>query len=54
MMPVNSPFTPGNIAGGDPQLVVGGWVIGFYIWTPRNKTNYHGIYWSGAWSNIYN
>ena len=29
MMPVNSPFTPGNIAGGDPQLIVGSWVIGF-------------------------
>ena len=31
IMPVNSPFTPGNIAGGDPQLVPGGWVIGFYL-----------------------
>ena len=31
IMPVNSPFMPGNIAGGDPQLVPGCWVIGFYL-----------------------
>ena len=37
MMPVNSPFTPGNIAGGDPQLIVGGWVIGFYMDAQKQK-----------------
>ena len=37
MMPVNSPFTPGNIAGGDPQLVVGGWVLGFYMDAQKQK-----------------
>ena len=37
MMPVNSPFTPGNIAGGDPQLVEGCWVIGFYMDNQKQK-----------------
>ena len=37
MMPVNSPFTPGNIAGGDPQLVKGCWVIGFYMDNQKQK-----------------
>ena len=37
MMPVNSPFTPGNIGGGDPQLIVGCWVIGFYMDNQKQK-----------------
>jgi len=37
MMPVNVPFMPGNIGGGDPQLVEGCWVIGFYMDNMKQK-----------------
>lgn len=37
MMPVNVPFMPGNIGGGDPQLVEGCWVIGFYMDNEKQK-----------------
>lgn len=37
MMPVNVPFMPGNIGGGDPQLIEGCWVIGFYMDNMKQK-----------------
>ena len=37
MMPVTAPFTPGNIGGGDPLLVEGCWVIGFYMDAAKQK-----------------
>ena len=37
MMPVNVPFMPGNIGGGHHGLVVGCWVVGFYLDPERQK-----------------
>ena len=37
MMPVNQPFSPGNITGAAAQLTPGCWVVGFYLDTDRQK-----------------
>ena len=37
IMPITTPFMPGNIGGGHPQLVKGCWVIGFYLDTEKQK-----------------
>ena len=37
MMPVNQPFSPGNITGAAAQLTPGCWVVGFYMDTDRQK-----------------
>jgi len=37
MMPVNTPFIPGNTGGAHPQLEVGCWVVGFYLDTEKQK-----------------
>lgn len=37
MMPVNVPFMPGNAGGAHPQLVIGCWVIGFYLDNSKQK-----------------
>ena len=37
IMPITTPFAPGNICGANPQLVKGCWVIGFYLDTEKQK-----------------
>lgn len=37
MMPVTSPFMPGNIAGSGCQLIEGCWVTGFYVDADKQK-----------------
>ena len=37
MMPVNQPFSPGNITGAAAQLTPGCWVVGFYLDPDRQK-----------------
>ena len=37
MMPVNQPFSPGNITGAASQLTPGCWVVGFYLDNDRQK-----------------
>ena len=37
IMPITTPFMPGNIGGGHPQLVKGCWVIGFYLDNEKQK-----------------
>ena len=37
IMPITTPFMPGNIGGGHPQLVNGCWVIGFYLDNEKQK-----------------
>ena len=37
IMPITTPFMPGNIGGGHPQLVKGCWVIGFFLDNERQK-----------------
>ena len=37
IMPITTPFMPGNIGGAHPQLVKGCWVIGFFLDNDRQK-----------------
>ena len=37
IMPITTPFAPGNICGANPQLVKGCWVIGFFLDNDRQK-----------------
>ena len=37
MMPVTTPFMPGNIGGASAQLIPGCWVIGFYLDNDKTK-----------------
>jgi len=37
IMPVTTPFMPGNIGGGHPQLVKGCWVTGYYLDNDKQK-----------------
>ena len=37
MLPVNQPFSPGNITGAAAQLTPGCWVVGFYLDPDRQK-----------------
>ena len=37
MMPVTTPFIPGNIGGASAQLIPGCWVIGFYLDGDKQK-----------------
>ena len=37
MMPVNQPFSPGNITGAASQLTPGCWVVGFYLDNDKQK-----------------